>query len=158
MEPVAGLAAELATVAAQTFPLACPPSTPAENIASFIEANLSAARFAEYLADPQRAVLTAIRNDRIVGYAMLIRGVDEDTDVRRAVELRPAAQLSKLYLLPDYHGSGVASELMDTTLATAADWGVRCVWLGVNQENQRAQRFYLKNGFKVNGTRTFHVG
>lgn len=158
MEPVAGLAAELATVAAQTFPLACPPSTPAENIASFVEANLSAARFAEYLADPQRAVLTAIRNDRIVGYAMLIRGVDEDTDVRRAVELRPAAQLSKLYLLPDYHGSGVASELMDTTLATAADWGVRCVWLGVNQENQRAQRFYLKNGFKVNGTRTFHVG
>jgi ribosomal protein S18 acetylase RimI-like enzyme len=158
VEPVAGLAAELATVAAQTFPLACPPSTPAENIASFVEANLSAARFAEYLADPQRAVLTAIRNDRIVGYAMLIRGVDEDTDVRRAVELRPAAQLSKLYLLPDYHGSGVASELMDTTLATAADWGVRCVWLGVNQENQRAQRFYLKNGFKVNGTRTFHVG
>jgi ribosomal protein S18 acetylase RimI-like enzyme len=158
VEPVAGLAAELATVAAQTFPLACPPSTPAENIASFIEANLSAARFAEYLADPQRAVLTAIRNDRIVGYAMLIRGVDEDTDVRRAVELRPAAQLSKLYLLPDYHGSGVASELMDTTLATAADWGVRCVWLGVNQENQRAQRFYLKHGFKVNGTRTFHIG
>jgi ribosomal protein S18 acetylase RimI-like enzyme len=161
VEPVAGLAAELATVAAQTFPLACPPSTPAENIASFIEANLSAVRFAEYLADPQRAVLTAVRNHRIVGYAMLIRGgYDdiEDTDVRRAVKLRPAAQLSKLYLLPDYHGSGVASELMDTTLATAADWGVRCVWLGVNQENQRAQRFYLKNGFKVNGTRTFHVG
>lgn len=161
MEPVAGLAAELATVAAQTFPLACPPSTPAENIASFIEANLSAARFAEYLADPQRAVLTAIRNDRIVGYAMLIRGgYDdiEDTDALRAVELRPAAQLSKVYLLPDYHGSGVASELMDATLATAADWGVRCVWLGVNQENQRAQRFYLKHGFKVNGTRTFHIG
>jgi ribosomal protein S18 acetylase RimI-like enzyme len=161
VEPVASLAAELATVAAQTFPLACPPSTPAENIASFIEANLSAARFAEYLADPQRAVLTAVRNDRIVGYAMLIRGVSDDTDdtdVRRAVALRPAAQLSKLYLLPDYHGSGVASELMDTTLATAADWGVRCVWLGVNQENQRAQRFYLKSGFKVNGTRTFHVG
>ena len=88
---------------------------------------------------------------------MLIRGgYDdiEDTDALRAVELRPAAQLSKLYLLPfDYHGSGVVSELMDATLATAADWGVRCVWLGVNQENQRAQRFYLKSGFKVNGTR-----
>ena len=63
-----------------------------------------------------------------------------------------------MYLLPDYHGSGVASALMDTTLATAADWGARCVWLGVNQENQRAQRFYLKNGFTVSGTRTFHVG
>ena len=149
---------ELAAVAAQTFPLACPPSTPPENIASFIDTNLSATRFAEYLADPQHAVLHATRDGRIVGYAMLIRGIDDDTDVQRAVEVLPAAQLSKLYLLPDYHGSGVATALMDTTLATAAEWGMRCVWLGVNQENQRAQRFYLKSGFKINGTRTFRVG
>ena len=97
---------ELAAVAARTFPLACPPSMAAENIASFIDANLSATRFAEYLADPQRAILTAQRDGRIVGYAMLIRGVDDDTDVQRAVEIRPAAELSKLYLLPDYHGAG----------------------------------------------------
>jgi ribosomal protein S18 acetylase RimI-like enzyme len=151
-------AEELATVAAHTFPLACPPSTPPENIASFIDTNLSATRFAQYLADPQRAILTAQRDGRIVGYAMLIRGVDDDTDVQRAVEIRPAAELSKLYLLPDYHGAGVATALMERTLATTAEWGTRCVWLGVNQENQRAQRFYIKSGFKINGTRTFQVG
>jgi ribosomal protein S18 acetylase RimI-like enzyme len=149
---------ELAAVAARTFPLACPPSTPLENIASFIGTNLSATRFADYLADPQRAILIAQQEGRIVGYAMLIRGVDEDTDVQRAVEIRPAAELSKLYLLPDYHGAGTATTLMETTLATAAEWGARCLWLGVNQENQRAQRFYVKSGFKVNGTRTFQVG
>ncbi len=159
MEHVAAeLASELATVAAQTFSLACPPSTPAESIASFIEANLSAARFAEYLADPARAVHTAVRDGRIVGYAMLIRGVDDDPDVQRAVQLRPAAQLSKLYVLADYHGSGAATELMDAALSTVAEWDVRCVWLGVNQENQRAQRFYRKSGFTVNGTRTFQLG
>jgi ribosomal protein S18 acetylase RimI-like enzyme len=32
------------------------------------------------------------------------------------------------------------------------------VWLGVNQGNKRAQSFYIKSGFKVNGTRTFQVG
>ena len=143
---------ELAAVAARTFPLACPPSTPADNIASFIDTNLTATRFAEYLADPRHAVLTARHDDRIVGYAMLIRGDPDDPDDP------DAAELSKLYLLPDYHGSGVATALMDTTLATAAEWGMRCVWLGVNQENQRAQRFYLKSGFKINGTRTFRVG
>jgi ribosomal protein S18 acetylase RimI-like enzyme len=152
---------ELAAVAARTFPLACPPSTPPENVASFIDTNLSATRFAEYLADPRRAILIAQHDDRIVGYAMLIRGVSgvgADTDVQRAVEIRPAAELSKLYLLPDYHGSGGATALLEKTLATAAEWGARCVWLGVNQENQRAQRFYVKAGFKVNGTRTFQVG
>ncbi|HUH69260.1 MAG TPA: GNAT family N-acetyltransferase [Mycobacterium sp.] len=149
---------ELAAVAASTFPLACPPSTPAENIASFIDTNLSAARFAEYLTDPQRAILAAQLDGRIVGYAMLIRGVGDDTDVARAVPIRPAAELSKMYLLPDYHGAGVSTALMARTLATAKEWGVRCVWLGVNQENQRAQRFYAKNGFTINGTRTFQVG
>jgi ribosomal protein S18 acetylase RimI-like enzyme len=149
---------ELAAVAARTFPLACPPSTTLENIASFIDTHLSATRFAEYLTDPQRAVLTAQQGGRIVGYAMLIRGVDDDIDVQRAVEIRPAAELSKMYLLPDYHGAGVSTALMELTLATAAEWGVRCVWLGVNQGNQRAQRFYIKSGFKINGTRTFQVG
>ncbi|QZA19254.1 GNAT family N-acetyltransferase [Mycobacterium malmoense] len=138
---------ELAAVAARTFPLACPPSAAPENIASFIDANLSAARFAEYLTDPRRAVLAARQDGRIVGYAMLVRGVADDS-----------AELSKMYVLPDYHGAGVSAALMDLTLATAEEWGVRRVWLGVNQKNQRAQRFYTKSGFKVNGTRTFQVG
>lgn len=149
---------ELASVAAQTFPLACPPSTPPENIASFIATNLSAGRFAEYLKDPQRAILTAQRNGRIIGYAMLIRGVGDDPDVQQAVAARPAAELSKIYLLTEYHGAGVSTALMDLTLATADEWGARCVWLGVNQENTRAQRFYAKSGFRINGTRTFQVG
>jgi ribosomal protein S18 acetylase RimI-like enzyme len=150
--------AELAAVAARTFPLACPPSTTRANIASFVDANLSAARFAEYLADPQRLVLTASHDDRIVGYAMLIRGVGDDPDVQRAVRVLPAVELSKMYVLSDHHGAGVSTALMDTALAAADDWGAGCVWLSVNQENQRAQRFYKKYGFTVNGTKTFQVG
>ncbi|HEV7581395.1 MAG TPA: GNAT family N-acetyltransferase [Mycobacterium sp.] len=149
---------ELASVAAQTFPLACPPTATAENIASFVDANLSPARFGEYLSDPERAILTARRDDRIVGYAMLVRGVSDDAGVQHAVEIRPAAELSKMYLLPDYHGSGASTALMDGALAVATGWRVRCVWLGVSRANQRAQRFYAKSGFRINGTRTFQVG
>ena len=149
---------ELAAIAAQTFPLACPPSTPPDNIASFIGTNLSASKFAEYLSDPRRAILTVRHDGRIIGYAMLVRGVGDDPDVERAVAIRPAAELSKIYLLPEYHGAGVSTALMELTLATAADWGARCVWLGVNQENQRAQRFYVNSGFEITGTRTFEVG
>jgi len=149
---------QLSAVAAHTFPHACPPSIAPENIASFIAANLSPARFTEYLADPQRAVLTAHHEGLIVGYAMLIRGVGDDADVARAVQFRPAAELSKIYVLPDRHGSGAATALMSRVLATAEDWGVAGVWLGVNQANQRAQRFYTKSGFTISGTRTFQVG
>ncbi|HKP44708.1 GNAT family N-acetyltransferase [Mycobacterium sp.] len=149
---------ELAGVAALTFPLACPPSVTPENIAAFVDENLSEARFREYVADPGRAVLAAREDARIVGYVMLIRGVPDDDDVQRAVTLRPAVELSKMYVLPDSHGAGVSAALMTTALQHATEMDAKCVWLGVNQQNQRAQRFYAKHGFTVNGTKTFRLG
>ncbi len=68
------------------------------------------------------------------------------------------AELSKMYVLPHRHASGAAAALMERALAVAADWGVPRVWLGVNRKNQRAQRFYLKSGFAISGTRTFQLG
>ncbi|MGV9797177.1 N-acetyltransferase family protein [Mycobacterium sp. NPDC003449] len=148
---------ELAAVAAATFPLACPPSATPDNIAAFIAEHLSEQRFGEYLADPDRIVLVA-RGAGITGYAMLIRGVPDDEDVARAVPQRPALELSKIYVRPESHGAGAATALMGAALDRAAELGVGCVWLGVNQENRRAQRFYTKHGFTINGTKTFRLG
>jgi len=159
---------ELSDVAERTFPLACPPSATPEDIRTFVEANLSADRFTEYLADPDRLVLVARAGSdgpgesRIVGYAMLIHGAgnidDHDADVHAAVGLRPAAELSKLYVVPDAHGAGISPALMRAALHHARQQDAACLWLGVNQENQRAQRFYAKHGFTVTGTKTFRLG
>ncbi|OFJ55374.1 GNAT family N-acetyltransferase [Mycolicibacterium grossiae] len=148
----------LADVAARTFPLACPPSATADNVAAFIAEHLSPARFAAYVADPTRDVLLARDAGRVVGYAMLIDGVVDDPDVQRAVLTRPAAELSKMYVDPDAHGAGAASALMTAALDAARERGATAVWLGVNQENARAQRFYGKHGFTVSGTKTFRLG
>jgi ribosomal protein S18 acetylase RimI-like enzyme len=148
----------LADVAARTFPLACPPRVTQRDIADFISENLSAGRFTDYLADHDRVVLVARSDDRILGYAMLIRGVADDPDVARAVPLRPAIELSKMYVAPDHHGAGVSPALMSAALDASAGLGAACVWLGVNQDNQRAQRFYAKHGFATRGTKTFRLG
>ena len=73
--------------------------------------------------------------------------------------LRPAVELSKIYVLPDAHG-GTALRGADGRRGRLrhAITGPNCVWLGVNQENQRAQRFYAKHGFTVSGTKTFRLG
>lgn len=47
---------------------------------------------------------------------------------------------------------------MTTALRLAGDLGAACLWLGVNQHNHRAQRFYTKHGFTITGTRTFRLG
>ena len=112
---------ELAEVAAATFPLACPPSSPPDDVAAFIDANLSPRRFADYLADPARTVLTAREDGRILGYAILVRGVGDDPDVARAVTTRPAVELSKIYVLADRHGTGVSTMLMNAAVQCAAE-------------------------------------
>lgn len=124
----------------------------------FIDENLSADRFAEYLADDDRVMLAAYEDGRIVGYCMMIRGLPDDADVQRAVTLRPSLELSKMYVLPDSHGGEVSAMLMDAVLERAAAMAVESVWLGVNQRNRRAQRFYTKHGFTINGTKTFRLG
>jgi ribosomal protein S18 acetylase RimI-like enzyme len=150
---------ELADVAARTFPLACPPAVTPENIAAFVDEHLSQARFRDYLADPDREVLVARGPDqRIIGYAMLIRGLPDDDDVQRAVTLRPTVEVSKLYVVPDSHGAGVSAALMRAAVRVAEQLGAKSVWLGVNQQNHRAQRFYAKQGFAVTGTKTFRLG
>lgn len=149
---------ELAAVAAATFPLACPPSVSPADAAAFIAENLSTDKFAGYLTDPDRIVLVARGDDRILGYAMLIHGVPDDEDVQQAVPQRPALEISKMYVLPDVHGTGVSAALMTEALERGAQSGAACVWLGVNQENERAQRFYTKFGFRISGTKTFRLG
>ena len=126
--------------------------------ADFIADTLSPQRFGEYLADPDRVVLIAVAVDRIVGYTMLVRGTGIDPGVESSLEARPAVELSKMYVLPDWHRHGVGAALMRAGIAWAEADGARAVWLGVNQGNHRAQRFYRKHGFGTVGVRTFRLG
>jgi ribosomal protein S18 acetylase RimI-like enzyme len=153
-----GDAAVLAEVAAATFALACPPHVTPESIATFIGEVLSQERFDDYLADPDRELFLSVGDDVFTGYAMVVHGEPADPDVQAALALRPTTELSKIYVLPDHHGAGTSRLLMETSIEAARARGSVGVWLGVNQENERAQRFYAKSGFTRVGTKRFKVG
>ncbi|MGO4603311.1 GNAT family N-acetyltransferase [Terrabacter sp. 2YAF2] len=148
----------VAAVAAATFELACPPSMTRDRVEAFVDEVLSPERFADYVADPTRQVLLAETGGTVLGYAMLVRGEPSDDDVRATIRLRPTVELSKIYVLPQAHGTGAAALLMARALEWARATGAAGVWLGVNQQNERAQRFYGKSGFERVGTKRFLVG
>ena len=147
----------LARLAALTFPLACPPGSTAQDQQAFIDAVLSPQRFTEYLEDPSRDVLVA-GDGELVGYTMLVAGEPADEDVKAALHLRPTIELSKCYVHPGHHGAGIANALMTASLEVARARGARGMWLGVNQQNARAQAFYVRSGFAIVGTKHFTVG
>lgn len=153
-------AAALAEVAALTFPLACPPGTTEEASAAFVGEHLSAPAFEAYLADPDRVVVVDDPGDGgpLRGYTMLVLTESRDPDVRAAVRIRPTSELSKCYVRPDDHGRGTAAALLERSLDEARARGAAGMWLGTNQANARAIRFYEKHGFTKVGTKRFRLG
>ena len=153
-------AAALAEVAAATFPLACPSSTTEEAKSDFIATALSEAAFMRYLADPARVLLVDDPGDGgpLAGYTMLVVAEPADPDVVAAVRVRPTAELSKIYVRQGQHGRGTAGALLARTIEAARDRGAAGVWLGTNEENARAQAFYVKHGFARVGTKRFKLG
>ncbi|MEO7122497.1 MAG: GNAT family N-acetyltransferase [Lacisediminihabitans sp.] len=151
----AGLLHDLAVA---TFGLACPPGTTEDAIAEHLATTLSDTGFAGYLADAGRILLIAEVDGVPAGYSMLVFEEPTDADVVAAITVRPAVELSKFYVVQGHHGSGVGETLMAATLAVAPERGGASVWLGVNQHNARANRFYEKHGFTQVGTKRFRLG
>ncbi len=180
-------AAALADLAADTFPLACPPGTDPHDVVAFVAEHLTADRFADYLAEPGRyAILVAEAAERpgppelpgspgspepaspLLGYTLSVlpRSPQEPPaadEVAAVVVQRPAAELSKCYVRAAFHGTGLADALVSAAhddLAARRVDGVpyAAVWLGTNRGNRRARRFYERAGYRLVGERVFRVG
>ena len=148
----------LAELAAATFPLACPLGTTETNIALFIDQHLSPSAFSRYLGAPTHRLWIAEIDTDKAGYAMAVHGEPSDSAVAGVITRRPTVELSKLYVHARHHGTGMASLLLGAVVSDASQAGCQSLWLGVNQQNARANRFYEKSGFEVVGTKHFQVG
>ncbi|MGJ1749370.1 GNAT family N-acetyltransferase [Clavibacter sepedonicus] len=100
----------------------------------------------------------------MVGYTMVVAAPPADADVAGVLRLRPEVELSKVYVEAGSHGVGVARPLMAETLRVARELagergldGEAGIWLGVNEHNSRAIRFYERSGFRIVGTRSFRL-
>jgi ribosomal protein S18 acetylase RimI-like enzyme len=128
---------------------------PARDIILHCERQHSRADYEARLAAPEGHALwlADIAKGAPVGYAAL-----SPPDLP-TVETEPGdTELKRIYVLSNYHGTGIASALMDAALEQARAWGKQRLLLGVYARNGRAIRFYQKNGFAIIGARKFRVG
>ncbi len=161
-----GEAGALARLARDTFPLACPEHLGEDDIEAFMDEHLSAGEFERMLADPADhrilVVEAAGADPSLIGYTLTILG---GPDGMPADLVRPgrielgAAYLSKCYVRPEWHGSGVSGALLERAVADVEARARNSqIVLGTNIANKRARRFYRHHGFAVAGRRTFMVG
>ena len=149
-------APRLHEIARRTFHLACPPDFPREEARAFIAENLAEENFRTWAKARDAQLWVAQLAGVIVGYSLVL--LRRTTPEIPGQEPAVTADLNKFYVLPEHHGAGAARALMASSLEHAHRAGMRVIWLGVNQRNERAQKFYRRHGFEVAAERTFQVG
>ncbi|AJT41756.1 GNAT family N-acetyltransferase [Psychromicrobium lacuslunae] len=150
--------AALVELAAVTFPHSAPVGSEPANIQHHIDSYLNTEKFTWYLESPQVTVLVAEEQGVLLGYSVTIAQPSEDAEVLAALTLHPIVELSKCYVHPEHFGAGIAGGLMKATLAEAANSSAAGIWLGVSSVNERAIRFYEKQGFVKVGKKSFLFG
>jgi ribosomal protein S18 acetylase RimI-like enzyme len=91
----------------------------------------------------------------VIGFLQLTRGSSEPC----IAHLQNYIELQRLYIDPAHHGTGVAKALVVKAEDLARnDHRAEYMWLGVWEENHKAQRFYRKMGFEKVGHHDFVMG
>lgn len=105
------------------------------------------------IEDPDPVTIVAEVENELVAFAQVRLHAPKECVVAE----RPS-ELYRLYVASQWHGRGIAQEIMREVLATAARENRDCIWLGVWEHNPRALAFYRKQGFRIVGEHVFRFG
>lgn len=95
----------------------------------------------------------AVVDDRPVGFAKVKKHSLNDQ-----IEANFQMELQKLYVFPGYQGKGVGRALMKEVKKLAVEIYPDYIWLDTYISNERAIRFYERNGFSITGDHHFTIG
>lgn len=105
------------------------------------------------IIDPGTVMLLAQAGHDLAGYAHVRR--------QSAPEHIPSAspiELKRFYVATEWHGRGLAQQLMNSVIGVAEKLDGDLVWLGVWEWNARAISFYSKSHFVDAGSHPFLLG
>jgi ribosomal protein S18 acetylase RimI-like enzyme len=146
-------AALLAELGARTFSDTFAADNTPEDMAAYLATAFGPKQQASELADEHCVFLIAEKDDVAIGYAMLRSHASPDC----ITGARPV-ELVRLYVSQESIGSGVGAKLMQACINEATVNGFDTLWLGVWENNHRAQKFYSKWNFQTVGTHVFPLG
>jgi len=145
----------LTAVARQTFYDTFIDTCTEEDMQSFLDQNYNATQLEAELSNSETYCFFAEAAGKPVGYLQFM----EDYKSFEMMKKWKALELKRIYVLEEFHGQGIAQKLMEHILQFAAEKQYEVVWLGVWENNVRAQKFYEKYGFKNSGfTHDFPLG
>ena len=144
---------ELQKIGKQTFFETFASQNSEENMTEYLENGFSIEKIKAELEDKNAEFYFAEFNQEAIGYLKVNFGQSQ-TEIKN----ENALEIERIYVLKEFHGKKVGQILFEKALELAKSKKVDYMWLGVWEENQRAIRFYEKNGFVAFDKHIFKLG
>lgn len=144
---------QLQLISRQTFTETFAEVNTAENMAKYLAEELSLEKLSAELSNSSSAFYFAAEGERIIGYLKLNTGHSQTELIDSK-----AVEIERIYVLREFHGKNIGQLLYDKAIEFSKGKKADFVWLGVWEENQRAIRFYEKNGFVAFDKHIFRLG
>ena len=143
----------LQQIGRQTFSETFAESNSADNMAKYLAEAYAYEKLNEELNNQNSFFYFAMLDEKVIGYLKLNMGGSQ-TELKD----NDALEIERIYVLKDFHGKKVGQLLFDKAIKIAKALQVAYVWLGVWEENKRALKFYIKNGFVEFDQHVFVLG
>lgn len=137
----------------QTFSETFSSSNTEENMQQYLQEGFADKKLEEELNNSLSTFYFAETDNRVVGY-LKVNLAGSQTELKDS----NALEIERIYVLAEFHGNKVGQLLFEKAMEIAQTSKVNYVWLGVWEENQRALRFYEKNGFVAFDKHIFVLG
>lgn len=124
-----------------------------EDMQKYLEESFNLAQLESELNNPEMLFYSAELNGETLGYLKVNFG-----SAQTELQDPSAVEIQRIYVLNQYHGKGVGQALFQHALSLAEQFKADYIWLGVWENNFKAQNFYRKNGFVEFDKHTFMVG
>lgn len=155
----------LAALGTEVFTATFAHSCTREQLQAFLDEAYTPEAIARDIADSSKDVLVATEGDdgsssppapggKLLGFLYLTRGSSEPC----VEHLERPVELQRLYISLGAHGKGLGKALSLAADSLARGQGFKTMWLGVWEENHKAQAFYRKMGYERIGEHVFDVG
>jgi ribosomal protein S18 acetylase RimI-like enzyme len=143
----------LSALGATTFYEAYFEQDNSKNLAAYVIEAFNIQQMKNEIEDINSTFFVAELNGNAVGYAKLREGATTES-----VENERGIEINRIYILEKVQGKKVGLVLIQKCFETAIERGYEIIWLGVWEENIKAQKFYAKLGFEKVGKLFFEYG
>ena len=144
---------DLVKISRQTFTETFEEVNSEEDMQKYLSENLSEEQLQSELDNPESEFYFAENKDEILGYLKLNSGNSQTEN-----KTENSIEIERIYVRKEFLRMKIGQLLLDHSIQIAKEKNAEFIWLGVWEHNERALKFYCKNGFEVYSKHDFVLG